>query len=145
MKKPRPVARAIVILDDKIALLERHRQGKRYFVFPGGGIDRGETPEQAAIREAFEETGLQIVIESLVAEYIFRGNLEYFFLARPVGGQLGTGTGTEITHPSPSSGTYHPCWVRLPDLSGLPVLPAPIAALAARHPDWPESVLYFAE
>lgn len=145
MKKPRPVARAIVILDDKIALLERHRQGKRYFVFPGGGIDRGETPEQAAIRETLEETGLDIVIERQVAEYIFRGNLEHFFLARPVGGQLGTGTGSEITNPSPSSGTYHPRWVPLLELPGLPVLPGQIAALAARHPDWPESVLFFVE
>jgi 8-oxo-dGTP diphosphatase len=145
MKKPRPVARAIVILDDKIALLERHRQGKHYFVFPGGGIDRGETSEQAAIRETLEETGLEIAIERRVAEYIFRGNLEHFFLARPVGGQLGTGTGSEITNPSLSSGTYHPRWVTLPELPGLPVLPAPIAALAAGHPDWPESVRYFAE
>jgi 8-oxo-dGTP pyrophosphatase MutT (NUDIX family) len=145
MKKYRPIARAIIILDDKIALLERHRQGKRYFVFPGGGIDHGETPEQAAIRETLEETGLEIAIERLVAEFNFRGNLEYFFLSRPVGGQLGTGTGAEITNPSPSSGTYHPRWVFLPELPGLPVLPEPIVALAAGHPDWPESVLYFAE
>jgi 8-oxo-dGTP pyrophosphatase MutT (NUDIX family) len=34
-----------------------------YIEFPGGGIDKNETPEQAAIRETLEETGA--VIESL--------------------------------------------------------------------------------
>lgn len=31
-----------------------------YWVTPGGGVDRGETHEQAAIRELWEETGIQV-------------------------------------------------------------------------------------
>jgi 8-oxo-dGTP diphosphatase len=34
--------------------------GKGKWNFPGGKADNGETPEQAAIRETFEETGLKI-------------------------------------------------------------------------------------
>jgi mutator protein MutT len=34
--------------------------------FPGGGIDFGETPEQAVIREAKEETGLDVEIIRLL-------------------------------------------------------------------------------
>lgn len=43
----------VLIEDDKVALIERHRAGLDYFVFPGG-VDEGETPEQAAVREARE-------------------------------------------------------------------------------------------
>ena len=36
----------------------------------GGGIEKGETPKNCAIREAFEETGFKIKINRKVAEYI---------------------------------------------------------------------------
>lgn len=35
----------------------------------GGGIENGETPEQCAIREVYEETGFKIKIVRKVAEY----------------------------------------------------------------------------
>lgn len=146
MRKSRPTARAIIIQGDKIALLERNRQGKHYFVFPGGGIDPGETPEEAAVREAFEETGLEIGLDRLVAEVQFQGSPQYFFLSHPLGGEFGTGAGPEMTGPpSILNGTYTPRWVTLAEIPALPVLPASIAALTARHPLWPESPLSFEE
>lgn len=36
---------------------------------PGGGIDPGETPEQAAVREAAEETGLEITVRRRLGEH----------------------------------------------------------------------------
>jgi 8-oxo-dGTP pyrophosphatase MutT (NUDIX family) len=44
-----------VVLTKRPATMERH-QGQ--VAFPGGVIDPGETPEQAALREAFEEAGI---------------------------------------------------------------------------------------
>ncbi len=38
----------------------------RWWVTPGGGIDVGETPREAAVRELFEETGLRIIEDQLV-------------------------------------------------------------------------------
>ena len=58
----------VLIQDHKVALIERHRAGLSYFVFPGGGVDEGESPEQAAIREAMEELGIEVAIRQKVAE-----------------------------------------------------------------------------
>jgi ADP-ribose pyrophosphatase YjhB (NUDIX family) len=44
---------------DRFLLVERGREPSRgRFAFPGGRIEAGETPEQAARRELFEETGM---------------------------------------------------------------------------------------
>jgi 8-oxo-dGTP pyrophosphatase MutT (NUDIX family) len=56
----------VLIRDGKVALIERHRAGLDYFVFPGGGVDEGESPEQAAIREAMEELGVQVAIKQKI-------------------------------------------------------------------------------
>lgn len=37
--------------------------------FPGGAIELGETPEMAAIREAKEETGLDVEVGKLIGVY----------------------------------------------------------------------------
>ena len=48
-----------VIFDDKVLMLEvyRHGVGDTTHLFPGGFIDQGETPLDAAKRELLEETG----------------------------------------------------------------------------------------
>jgi 8-oxo-dGTP diphosphatase len=40
------------------------------WVLPGGGLDQGESPEQGAIREVFEETGFKTSVVRKVAEYL---------------------------------------------------------------------------
>jgi 8-oxo-dGTP diphosphatase len=61
---------AIIIFDGKIVLIRRKNppfQGQ--YALPGGFVDVGETVEQAVIREAKEETGLDIEIVILVGVY----------------------------------------------------------------------------
>ena len=48
---------AIIVQEGKIALIKRIREDETYYVFPGGGIEEGETPEEATKREIFEELG----------------------------------------------------------------------------------------
>lgn len=50
---------AIIIKDNKILLIHRKKEGKEYWVFPGGGVEEGETHEETILREVREETGLQ--------------------------------------------------------------------------------------
>lgn len=51
-------SQAIVIRNGKILLLEETVEGRVFYSIPGGGIENGETPEQAAVRELEEETNL---------------------------------------------------------------------------------------
>jgi 8-oxo-dGTP pyrophosphatase MutT (NUDIX family) len=48
----------LIIVDERRVLLLSHWYAPWAWTLPGGGIDRGEEPEAAAIREAREETGL---------------------------------------------------------------------------------------
>ena len=59
-------ARSIIIQDGKVALI--HSQEYDYYKFPGGGIEAGEDPIAAMIRETREEAGL-IVIPRTIREY----------------------------------------------------------------------------
>lgn len=60
-------ARAIIFNQDgKLLMIERRKDGDHYFVLPGGHVDKGETPQQAAIREVAEETGLTVMVNKLL-------------------------------------------------------------------------------
>lgn len=39
--------------------------GSRWWITPGGGIDQGESPAEAAVRELWEETGLVVGLSDL--------------------------------------------------------------------------------
>ncbi len=139
-------ARAAVILiqDEKIALIERHRQGLYYFVFPGGKVEAGETPAQAAARETKEELGFDVSIGSMVANVWYQGSPQYYFLARYTGGQFGHGSGTEMTSaPGSKKGTYQPVWIDLALISSIPLLPKMMAELVLRSLSvgWPDKPL----
>lgn len=57
----RRVSSAAVILEDskgRALIVKAHY--KSYWTFPGGIIDKGETPKEAALRETFEEVGIAI-------------------------------------------------------------------------------------
>jgi 8-oxo-dGTP pyrophosphatase MutT (NUDIX family) len=49
-------------------LLARHAAGDRWLL-PGGAIEPGETPADAAVREAWEETGLLVRLTRLVGVF----------------------------------------------------------------------------
>ena len=110
----------VLIQDGKVALIERHRAGLDYFVFPGGGIDEGETPEQAAVREAMEELGIEVAIKQKVAEIqVGPKSRQVYFLVEQKGGEFGSGAGEEYTEADPDSpeeGIYIPIWMPIDQL-----------------------------
>jgi 8-oxo-dGTP pyrophosphatase MutT (NUDIX family) len=47
----------VVLLDEDNLVAVLHVGSVDFYTLPGGGIDEGETPQQAAVREVCEETG----------------------------------------------------------------------------------------
>lgn len=109
----------ILIENDKVALIERHRAGLDYYVFPGGGVDEGETPEQAAVREAMEELGVEVSLKRKVAVLHFELSTQVYYLAERIGGEFGSGTGEEFTDSDPADpgeGIYIPIWMPIAEM-----------------------------
>ena len=91
----RHVARAIVLEDDKILILKVRRNDEfgnaEYLETSGGGVDDGETPEVAVLREIDEELGVKgeiITKLGVVDDYynrIKRHNINHYYLVKVVG------------------------------------------------------------
>jgi 8-oxo-dGTP diphosphatase len=96
-------ARVIIVKDNKVLFIHRKKYGKEYYVLPGGAIEANETPEQAAIREAKEETNFDIELGELLFEMPEEVKGEkryaYYFLAKEFTGELKLG-GPEIERQS---------------------------------------------
>jgi 8-oxo-dGTP diphosphatase len=81
---------SVVILNENLdQVLLILRADFRIWGLPGGGLEPGETPEQAAIREALEETGYQVALGRFVGSYRRpqMNDLRHIFTAHVTGGQ----------------------------------------------------------
>jgi ADP-ribose pyrophosphatase YjhB (NUDIX family) len=79
-----------IFADDRILLTKR--EDFEIWCLPGGGVDPNESLAAAAVREAYEETGLEVQLTRLVGVYSRpnwrAGAHNVLFAATPVGGDL---------------------------------------------------------
>ena len=68
----------IVFSKDRQNILLIKRRDVPVWVLPGGGIEPGESPENAAVREVEEETGYQVKIFRKIGEYTPKCRLARF-------------------------------------------------------------------
>ncbi|WP_144789984.1 NUDIX domain-containing protein [Lysinibacillus fusiformis] len=118
----------VIVENDKVGLIRRIRDGIVYYVFPGGGIEKGETPEDTARREAFEELGVEVKVNECIAKIEYNGT-QYFFLSEIINGTLGTGQGEEYTDKERDRGIYLPMWIDIKRLSSIDVKPREVALI----------------
>jgi ADP-ribose pyrophosphatase YjhB (NUDIX family) len=135
---------AIVLLEaGEVALIERVRDGRHYYLFPGGSVESGEAPETAAARDLADDRDLDAELLVCFARGHFDGNEQRFYLVRATGGRFGTGAGEELSRETGADvGSYRA--VRWP-LAGLPAIdvrPADLAGIVLRSPSagWPAGV-----
>jgi 8-oxo-dGTP diphosphatase len=79
MLNQRVMATAIIKKGDKFLMLKRSKRNKTYaglWQFPEGGVEFGESPEQALRRELKEETGLKARKAKLLG--VRASSIEYF-------------------------------------------------------------------
>lgn len=67
-KNPKPTVDIIIDQNDSVLLIERNNPPLGW-ALPGGFVDEGESVERAAIREAKEETNLDVNLKQLLYVY----------------------------------------------------------------------------
>lgn len=103
---------------DRVAIIARHsRSGHLEWCLPKGHIEKGETPQETAVREVFEETGIlgEVVDSIATIDYWFTGTshrvhkLVHHFALRRIGGEL-------TVEGDPDHEAEDAIWVRFSDL-----------------------------
>lgn len=88
----------VVFSPERSKVLLIKRRDVNIWALPGGGVDPGENPEEAVIREVFEETGLSVKILRQVALYTpinLLSNLSYLYECNVIKGELSLSNETQ--------------------------------------------------
>lgn len=87
---PFRIAVYALIFDQDERVLLAHRRDIDWWNLPGGGVEAGETVEEAMQREVHEETGLEVAIEQLVGVYSkpLKQEVVLTFRCHPTSGHL---------------------------------------------------------
>lgn len=126
-RRPRRARVFVVTAIGYVALIERRRQGLRYWAVPGGGIEPGESPEEAARREVHEELGLDVVLDREVD----RQGSQVFYVAH-VETELALRLGGPELLRNSSDNSYKPAWVPTEQASTLWLRPRGSASVLAQ-------------
>ena len=107
----------IIIKGGKILLMRRIRNGREYFVFPGGGIEGNESLENGVAREIKEEFNLDVKINKFLFQIENRGRQEFYFLIEKFSG-VPKISGDEKKRMNESN-QYYPVWKDLEEIPNL--------------------------
>jgi len=113
--------RAVAILakDNKILLMRRIRNGKEFWVLPGGGVEKKEKVENAVIREVKEEASIKCKIIKLLYTHIYSDldHKQFYYLCKYISGEPKLGEYNEFQTMKKENQTYEPVWVEIEKLA----------------------------
>lgn len=111
----------IVIKDNKVLVMHRINKGDEYWVFPGGGQEEREAPDQTAVREIDEETTIKVNVGRLVYHIIWdTGEENFFYLCDYISGEPKLRSDSEeIKQMKNGDQVYEPMWIEIDKLSKL--------------------------
>lgn len=120
----RRVRASVVAFDgDRTLVMLRRKQGREYATLVGGGVEPGESPQQAALRELWEETSLTGTVVRQLPDVV-EGE-QHAFLVRCSGEPRLGGPEEERSNPW---NRYVPTWVELSRLDEIGLRPHGAAA-----------------
>lgn len=93
------ISTAIIVDGGKVLMIRRReREGKLLWAFPGGGIEVGESPEQAAVRETAEEVELEVKAVRVLGDRVHpnTGRHMTYVACEPISGTAAIGDADEI-------------------------------------------------
>lgn len=109
-------ASGLILKNNQVLVIRRVKEGNEYWVFPGGGVEKGESNLEAAIREIREETSLEI--DNIIDQQTYRDtenkNAQHFFIVCEV--QEGMAIpGSELIKNDEDDGTFELKWINISD------------------------------
>lgn len=137
LKKPDRIrAAGIVLHDDALLVMFRRKNGREYYTFPGGAVEKGESPEETVVREIKEETTIDVAVKRLCYELrrpddsSYRDAREYFFLCAYTKGEPTLSADSiERKINDPEDNFFEPRWMKFADLQkDIPLFPTEVAA-----------------
>jgi 8-oxo-dGTP diphosphatase len=118
--------------EERLLVIRRWRNGRSFLVIPGGGVEVGESPDQAALREALEETSLRVTLDKQLWTRPFTTpvengdsfqQIEYAYLVTRF-------TGEPHLNPeefnASTDNRYELAWLTHQEVSQLPIYPGPL-------------------
>ena len=127
MQQKRIRVRAIILHDKKIISMYREMGDRKFYTFPGGGVEKDETEQECVIREVYEEFG--IIIKPIKKVYVYENKIsvEHFYVCEWNDGSFGTGNGEEFQIQN-TNGVYIPLFLNIMDIPNLPLMPPEVAS-----------------
>lgn len=123
--------RARVILynseNDAILLIHRLKNGRDYWVIPGGGAKGNETPVETAIREINEELSIQLKPAALNQLFEYKSQEDEHFFYAEISFIAAPEISGEEKERSNNANVYQPDWVAVKDLTQINLMPPKIA------------------
>lgn len=120
---PVAMSRVFIVEEGKVLTFFRRRKHRKtgeileYYSFPGGEINPGETPEQAAVRETKEEMGVDIALGPKIAIQELDGFVNHGFSATITRGKPHLMPDSEEVFFSNENNVYEVRWVPVSELT----------------------------
>lgn len=106
--------RGIIVTDKGLSTIFRRKNGKEYYVIPGGGVEEGESLEEALHRELEEELNIKVNINKLAYKIESEDRIEYFYECDYISGSF-TLNGEELERMSEDN-YYEPTFIKIDKL-----------------------------